>query len=418
MKKMMAIVLMLVLVAGCAAAEDKGMAVQVNLNLNSDLALYLMQAGAMNTGHGLTDEQLDAAESLMRLLNGLSFYGEGDGNALRCKVLLNNVELFLLETDGQAWQTSMLPTYGLFLPEMNGSPAAEDQEQAESRLKSGMAALLSEMSRELESHLAEEGEGEYRMDALGGTLSFNHQGIYRFTLGELADAAEMFLYKAVALLQAYLLDMGIPENAVKLHGRVTRPEDEALLETPMQLTLHRQKTESGFAPHYFFGELTGNIPEKTTLQLALSGDAGEMALLSLGDDGEILTPVTAAWEKGQTEEEAYFTAQAMINGNWAGVDVRTCETMDGRKELAANLFAKSEDAPLMRLDAVLIPLDGLSPVQFQDKPLLNPADIGEEGSMALSADLQKGLNALLVNAVQAAPDEITVLLNLMTVQMQ
>ncbi len=416
MKKMLALFLALWMMGcGMAAAEEEAFAAAANVQVNGDLALYLLQAGALNTGEDVTDEQLDILENLIRLVNGCTFYVEADEKIHRAKVLLNEKELFLMETNGQVLLSSMLPNYGLFLPETDESPKDAEMEAAGERLENGMAALLQEMNNTLESHLVEAAEEDFLVFALGGPLSFNHQAAYAFTVGEMADAMEMFLGRAVPLLQTYLGEIGIPEEAVQLNWNVNRPADEDMLSMPLQLTLYRQKTADGFLPQYLFGELVGNMPVNTTLQVAVVGDRGEMALLSDAYEGDGNAAVTAAWESGETEEETYFTAEALVTGTPIRVDVRKCDSRDGMKEAVAKLYVKSEDAPLAVLNAALMPVDEIAPVEQGEKQLLNLAEMGEDGSQALSMDMQMGLNGLLVNAIQAAPAEMQFLLNMLTV---
>ncbi len=399
----------------CAAAEEKSAALAANVQVNGDLALYLLQAGLMNTGGDITDEQLDLAENLIRLVNGLSLYAEGNENTLRGKVLLNERELVMLETDGQVMQTSLLPHFACAFPQTDAPSTETEKAQRNEQLTSGLMVLVAELEADLNRYCREAAEGEWTVEALKDTLAFDHRTVYEFTVEEMADALESFLSRAIPLLQTYLAESGIPPEAVRLNWNVTRPGDEAQLKAPLRLTLLRKKTDSGFVPGVFCGELTGKMPEETTLKLTVAEDQGEMTLFFQDYQGDGNAPFSLTWEHSETEEERFFMAQADLIGNPVWLMIRSCEGMDGGREMTAKLYVKSEDAPLVTLNAMAVPYAAAAPVIPVEKTLVDLEAMDEETSRALKTDMQMGLNGLLVNAIQAAPAEMQALLNAMTV---
>lgn len=419
MKKVMAFLLAVMMCCGSALAESN-VGCTVKMQVDWEQTVYLLQAGVLNTGNEITDEQLNKLETMITLLNDFSLYGETDGCMLRGMGILKEQSLFFAESDGNVMQSSLLPGIALELPEEAVNQITpQSRQEAKEKLYSKLEKLSAEWKADLESHCVQREDGEFGVEALGGMLIFQHRAEYAFTVGELADEMEKLLSRAVHYLQAYLQEIGISEDMIRLNGRVKKPEDEAVLESVIGLTLYREKTEDGFARYPFFLEANMLQQENITLQLAMINGWGE-AMLTGGAaplNGETTQARgQASWVWGETEEETYFTLDVMVNGMPIGLDLRKYPRMDGGSETWMGLYVK-EEKPLVQTDIAFLPLtEPLKAVETGERERISLSAMDEETKKKLQLEWQMGLNSVLVNAIQAAPEEMQALMNAWTVQ--
>lgn len=427
MKKLIAMIMICVMLCPvCALAAEGGTSFEASMEINGDLTAYLMQAGAINNGWEVTDGQLELVNALIGFINKTTFYAEAVEDGVHVQMNMGEFTPFSLdvmqqEEDQFAVLTSLLPGYAITgkLEGMENRPSDEEKEQAEAELKAELEKVLAEVKDYFDKRIVSQISEPFTLKMLGAEMAMSRETEYLLTVEDLMYAAEKLLSESVPLVKEYLAKMGLPEEAVSLRWNVTPPEDPEDLQLPISVTLYQMEDENGVWEDYGAVDVSFAKGELSYRLLAVCEKGnGSMSLTETYEsfEAEVVDTILleADWTKMEMEGETDFDLSLVLGSTPVRVDTRLTAPSQSCREMIARLFVKDEETPLVKLNTKVQPIDSLTvPMTLEEKIVLDMgAELDEQTSMQMTTDFQMGFNDFLVTLIQAAPDEMKILLNL------
>ncbi len=411
MKKLLAIVLALSMALSLATAfaSEAPAYKTMTLTFNVNSQLIQMMAGGGN-------EPVDA---LISIINKLSIVAlEGENNGFELSANLPNGKLFALNgamnEDGYLVTTDLLPSYAIqigaeTLSQMMQSMAAVEQDEAQTFDLTALAELAKQYAGEPET----------------GAFSVNGKD-YVMKQPVSMDGAELmsFVGALIAMLPAEATASSLP----------AMPSDEEIAQADllMQIDLYADAEGKQMAYDYTISEKSA-VSQRMLLEVNASGENAATVAMYLPQNVEFETWDTAVAALNAGEDYGYS-----VTGGFEADDLKAPKT--GKIDFV--IYNGGQYMFGVKLDAAQDGCDIGLTMMSPDMPLINvkvaigqsdtpaaAADAGErtvvdfdalsgsaensELSAALSTDLQYGSTTLLINLIQFAPDEMTVLMNAM-----
>lgn len=443
MKKILALALALLMALGCvcAQAEDGLLSLEGSMQISSS---------GLNTILAFSGTEMDEATSaamdtILSIINALTVNCLIGDDGLQAEIRLNNKAVATLaaatdETgDGIVIVSDMLPTYAVTAQEETLYTLLDSVSSSVSYLE-GVEAFVEaymEQSTVLSSFVEEKmGDpvfGEYTIES----ATFNMMIPFQLTVG---DCVQMGVEMVKGVLadedvKEFLLAQGATEenlNSLALDDVLSEMDAEKAA-IPVNMNAYVQVSEDGYTgDNVYF-----------TVECVMDGTTESFAFGAV--DGAVYLRVLMGEETYKTEEELRQAAQMgvgeactvdmvlalgedaigvamemVVQGMYVGVSVEG-RTEDDEVQVQAALYLLDNQTPMLILSGKVGYEAGemTLPVSTEGKTILSLEEMlaDSEGTAlaSLSDDLQNlGLIKLLSNAMDAMPDEITLLFNMMT----
>lgn len=352
--------LCVLLACGCCLGEETaGYGWDLQVQVDEKLAAYLVETLALAGGHAMDEQNMTRAAAALQLLQLAGCTGKMDMDAGQMEITLKETPVVLAQ--GNMKEENFIITANVF----PGYALCLDGQC----LQKWRAALQDAAS--LAERTGEAGEkGEFSI--------------------LLADEERVFLKK----------------NKYTLSRQDVAAMTEQLKGFPI-----------GFSA-WGLEEVQGQEFTLTIYTQRQGGQMGEQeAYLLLETAGDDVPWLAGTLTAGETEEEKYFLCQMLVKGRFVGYDVRAAKLSDGKKDVGAQFYVKNEEAPLAVVTGSVWPLEeDIVPVSDSGH-LIRYADKLTDGEkQELKQAVRLGMNDVLVRAVQAAPDEMQIVLNAFTVK--
>lgn len=442
MKKMITLLLCLCMMGTLcmpAMAEDNGTGWKVEADVNKDQFCYLLQALLMKMGQESSDTLMEGAEALVDLVNKTALSGEGDDNTLRVSLDINGSTVadgaIGMTADGDmAAITNLLEGYAIYLPAeklaqlavrlqtMLEQAADVDWLAATEKLMTGVQARMDEFSAAVEEKKTAESRESVTVSIAGEEHTFSVMTEYRMTMGELLTYTETMTNGILLHLKDFCLDVGIPEDQVSVtlsEGDFSAENTD--MQAPVVLTMYDE-----YDPYLMRREMarvvvTGEGEEKKTQSIysvtnGIEGADITVVTMTQMMEGEEVTYIAWKCESDETEEESYTVMTLNVTGTVFVLDTRTYDRMNGGQDTEMKFYLNSTDAPLATLKFSRWPLENAPETIVPDGMQLLDVT-AEDGETQLKQAVKTALGNLAIQVINAAPEEVTVLLNTVT-QMQ
>lgn len=450
MKRMMALLMVLVMAFGCTGAMaetdiSNGFSMEMKLNVNKDLATAIV-ALMMGT------ESINPAQAsaLLDVVNLSCIHMDTDGKNVNIVANLNEQPVASLQgTVGEnsvVLATDVLPSYAFEVMkedmQMNGmdsiqmdaiDPAA--MQQAEKEFEEALTNVLNNALASVNATVIAQEACELPYSE---EITFNYVTVVSVPAADMLKALCAASGQIVDALDAFLQKIGVqlPEevNMEELKAEIAAmeiPEEAAntIIYISDYVIMEGETQKEGYA--YSLIEIGDGVDmvyvgvtqlDKMAEIFVYAGSANETAeqiyqnALTGASDAFVIE--LAAME-GETEDHAQAAFTLITSGLMIGADMLAQPNAAGGNDMQVDFYFLTEEAPVATLLCSVLPLEGEVPAADTTGKTVLTADMLEgEGAenveQAMNLELQQSLNALLVKAIQAAPAEMQALMDSLT----
>lgn len=442
MKKMTALLLVLMMLLGTigAVAEvdlTNGYSSHVTVNVNKDLTAGILSLMLMNGENQPTPEQVNA---VLDLANMMSFDANTDGTNVEVKFNLNDQPIF-----GMVENVSDDGSLLLYMDMLAGhviSCSADEAVQLGAQMNQQPDAATQQLVEQIAA------ETEAAMQNLNVTVVSQQETemVYNDVTFNYVTVSSIPADEVMTIVSQFMMD--ILDAAMQTEANLQTQQAVQMLnevKTKLESLPAKAAGSTVYITEYVVkdGETVQEGNAYTVYELKIGSYAAYLSVAKLGKltslsafigkgvetADEIMTAATTGQgdgvviemnlEEGETAGSSVFDISVMAKGIPFGAFVETVPTENGEKSLM-ELYLLTFDAPMVTINAeTTVPGEAVAAIDTTGKKIITFTEMQnmtEETSNGLTLDAQQGVNAMLVNAVQAAPEQMQILLNALTVE--